>query len=241
MFIFILLPRCWDTVALPRLPRWSLIPVITAGLTFPSRPIPTYLVTECVYRRIPDVFIQIIAELYRYQTRLPLKYGRFLSPPRPLARLLVTEQAHCKISCHFLFPSRPLPRCPLTKQVHRQVNAIVHSRPDQYRGGSSPNKFIIKKASDFHHRPDQNDCRRISALIVITPPYYRDTVALPRISSFVLERCRITAFNVDCRHYRAVFRFPPDQYRGRTSLPSSSRRFPSPSRPLQRCIVTTQV
>ena len=56
-----------DTVALPRftgifntiiaeLLRLPLIPVITTGFQFPSRPIPRFLDTDQVYREFADVF-----------------------------------------------------------------------------------------------------------------------------------------------------------------------------------------
>ena len=67
------------TVGLPRL---RLIPVITAGFPFPSRPVPRFVVTECVCRHVADAFY-FCPDHYRgvsYQVRLLLNCGHFLLP-----------------------------------------------------------------------------------------------------------------------------------------------------------------
>ena len=139
--------------------------------------------------------------------------------PRPLPRCLVTERLQSN-ERRCPFPSRPVPKWLVTEQVYH------------------------KKTSAFHYRPDHDDCRRISWFIVMVLSYYRGTVALPRLPSFYHDNRQITAFTVDSRHYRRFSISLPTVIqvsRHRPSLPQNCRRFPLPSGPLPRCIVTKQV
>ena len=144
----------------------------------------------------------------------------------------------------FPFPSRPLPGCSVTEQVYRQIDAVFHCHPGQYRRVSLWNKFSVEL-------PTFSIAVSTIALTFGFPrltSYYRRITAirveLLRLPSFYRENRRITAFPVDSRHYRRFsisLSISTEVPRYRIRLPSNCRCFTIPSRSLPSSIVPGQV
>ena len=100
---------------------------------------------------------------------------------------------------HLPLPTRSLPRCRVTEQIYRLITAVLHYRPDHYRGFSLPNKCNRPLP---RCRVTEQIYRRITAILHYRPDHYRG-VALPNKFTVELPPSSIT----DKVGYRLKYRY----------------------------------
>ena len=165
--------------------------------------------------------------------------------------------------CRFSLPSEPLPRYLVTEQLYGRITDVFHPHPDHCRDVPLPNNFTVRLPTFFILIPTSTEMARyrtrlssnyrcFHSFIAFTAHFHvcrHITVESSRIQSnyrkylcftITVELPPLLLIQVITAGFISLQTSTQVSHSGQ-NIPSNSQRFPMPSRPLSRCIVSKQV